>query len=418
MTRSSGSPAAGADGAEASAHSTNSAPGRVELGVGDLELAGVLDGRRAFVGPEQVVIDLTNRCNNNCIGCWTRSPLLRDLEPSPTWQSMEIPFDSVIHLLNDLCDLGTRRVRFTGGGEPLMHAGLDEILRACKQRQLVTCITTNGSLLNEERVELYTQLPVDEIAVSLWAASPQTYSRTHPNKTSRTFDRIERNLAALGRKKKLRPHITLSSVLMAMNFREAERMYDFARHVSAEAVYYAVLDPVGDRTEGLMLRPEHVDELNVLLDRVERRNASLPSRQQLVLENWAGFRRRVSSIKQQQRGEYDASVIDEIPCYVGWIFCRIVANGDVAPCCRGVNMPLGNINTDGFMKVWHSERYAEFRENALTLSKRDPYFAPIGCHMTCDNLMHNEVVHRRLAKLAHERRRMIEVFVTQQEETR
>jgi len=385
------------------------------LGAGDLELAGVLHGRRAFVGPEQVVVDLTNRCNNNCIGCWTRSPLLRDREPGSTWQSMEIPYDSIIHLLNDLHDLGTRRVRFTGGGEPLMHAGLDDILRACKQRRLTTCITTNGSLLTEERVELYAELPVDELAVSLWAASPETYSRTHPNKTGRTFEKIARNLTTLGQRKKLRPHITLSNVLLAMNYREAEVMYDFARRVGADAVYYTLLDPVEERTEGLMLRPEHVDELNALLDRVKRKNDGLPSRQRLTLENWEGFRRRVNTVKRQQRGEYDASIIDQIPCYVGWIFCRITADGDVAPCCRGVDLPMGNINTDGFMKVWRSARYEEFRHNALTLSKSDPYFAPIGCHMTCDNLMHNEVVHRRIQELTAEQREMIEGYINSQE---
>ena len=388
---------------------------RATLGIGDLELAGVLHTRRAFVGPEQVVIDLTNRCNNNCIGCWTRSPLLREKEPSASWQSLEIPFDNVIHLLNDLHDLGTRRVRFTGGGEPLMHSGLDAMLKACKERRLITCITTNATLLTEERAELYASLPIDELAVSLWAASPETYSRTHPNKTGRTFERIERSLGLLCRKKKVRPVVSLANVLMAMNYREAEVMYDFARRVGADAVYYTVLDPVADRTEGLMLQAGHVDELGMLLDRVAAKNDALPPRQRLVLENWEGLRRRVESVRYQQEGHYDASVIDAIPCYVGWIFCRILANGDVAPCCRGSDLPLGNINTDGFMHVWNSERYAEFRHKALTLSKSDPYFAPIGCHKTCDNLMHNETVHRRLAELPPERRRLIEEYVAAQE---
>lgn len=385
------------------------------LGVGDLELAGVLHGRRAFVGPEQVTIDLTNRCNNNCIGCWTRSPLLRELEPSPRWIAQEIPYDSVIHLLNDLHDLGTRRVRFTGGGEPLMHQGLDDILRACKQRRLITCITTNGSLITEDRARLYATLPLDELAVSLWAATPETYSRTHPNKTGRTFEKVERNLTLLCKTKKVRPRVTLSNVLLAMNYMEAEQMYDFARRVGVDAVYYTLLDPVEDRTEGLMVGPQHVDELDAQLDRIERRNRSLPPRQQLELENWEGFRRRVGSVRSQQAGEYDKSVIDEIPCYVGWIFCRILANGDVAPCCRGSDLPLGNINTDGFKAVWHGKRYTEFRDKALNLSKSDPYFAPINCHKTCDNLMHNEVVHQRLAELPEERRRVIEAFLAEQE---
>ena len=389
-----------------------------ELGAGDLELAGVIHGSKAFVGPEQVVIDLTNRCNNNCIGCWTRSPLLRELEPTAAWKSQEIPYDNVVHLLNDLHDLKTRRVRFTGGGEPLMHPRLDDILRACKQRQLITCITSNGSLLNAERAELYAELPIDELAVSLWAATPETYSRTHPNKTGRTFEKVERHLTSLCQKKKLRPRVTLANVLLAMNYVEAEQMYDFASRVGADSVYYAVLDPVEDRTGGLLLKPEHVDELNVQLDRIWAKNEALPPRQRLELENWEGFRRRIDSTRQQQKGEYDAAVIDEIPCYVGWVFCRILANGDVAPCCRGSNMPLGNINTDGFKKVWASATYNEFRDKALTLSKKDPYFAPIGCHKTCDNLMHNQEVHRRMMELTEERRRAIERYLERQGSTK
>ena len=375
-----------------------------------LDLAGVVDGRCAFVGPEQVVVDLTNRCNNNCIGCWTRSPLLREHEMTARWRSLEIPYDSIIHLLNDLRDLGTCRVRFTGGGEPLMHPRLDDILRACKQRDLLACVTTNGTLLTPERVELFATLPVDELAVSLWAGTATTYSRVHPNKTARTFERVEALLTELCRRRRLRPRVTLAHVLCAMNFGEAEVMYEHARRVGADALYLTLLDPVPGCTEGLLLSREAAARLEVGLDRIAARNAALPERQRLELENWEGLRRRVRTVHQPHggRGEYDANVIDEIPCYVGWVFCRILADGSVVPCCRGSSLPLGNINTDGFLATWSSERYAEFREKAKTLSKRDPYFAPIGCHMTCDNLMHNEMVHARLAALTPEERAALE----------
>jgi MoaA/NifB/PqqE/SkfB family radical SAM enzyme len=387
---------------------------------GDLELAGVLDGRRAFVGPEQVVVDLTNRCNNNCIGCWTRSPLLRDHEPSSRWRSLELPYDSVIHLLNDLHDLGTPRVRFTGGGEPLMHSRLDDILRACKDRQLLACVTTNGTLLTPERVQLYVELPLDEIAISLWAATPPTYSRTHPNKTGRTLERVEGLLTELCRRRRLRPRVTLCNVLFTMNAGEAERMYDFARRVGADAAYFTVIDPVAGCTEGLLLSPTEAAELDVQLDRIAATNEALPPRQRLELENWDGLRRRVRAIREPAgaRGEYDAGVIDTIPCYVGWIFCRILADGAVVPCCRGSNMPLGNINTDGFLATWLGERYTEFRHKAKTLSKRDPFFAPIGCHMTCDNLMHNEMVHARLNELTPEARTRLEKIAAQRQESK
>ncbi len=382
-----------------------------KLGPGDLELAGAIDGVRTFVGPEQVVIDLTNRCNNNCIGCWTRSPLLREKQPTAAWVNEEIPYDSVIHLLNDLHDLGTRRVRFTGGGDPLIHPRLDDILKACKQRNLITCITTNGVLMNEKRAELFAELPIDELAVSIWAASPDTYARTHPNKTGRTFEKLERNLGILAARKKLRPKVTLANVIMAMNYAEVEQMYDFALRVKADSLYFAVLDPIEGYTDGLLLDQDHVVTVNAQLDRILQRNNALPERQRMELENWEGFRRRISSAGEQKDGAYDADIIDKIPCYVGWIFCRILANGDIAPCCRGSDLPLGNINTDGFKKAWLGEKYAEFRQKAKTLSKRDPYFEPIGCHKTCDNLMHNEVVHQRIQELSDEDRQRIERYL-------
>jgi hypothetical protein len=75
---------------------------------------------------------------------------------------------------------------------------------------------------------------------------------------------------------------------------------------------------------------------------------------------------------------------------------------------------MGNINTDGFKQVWLGERYGAFRHNALNMSKRDTYFAPIGCHMTCDNMMHNEMVHKRLNELTAERREAIGRFLAEQ----
>jgi len=34
-------------------------------------VAGILSGREAYAGPEQVVLDLTNRCIMRCLACWT-----------------------------------------------------------------------------------------------------------------------------------------------------------------------------------------------------------------------------------------------------------------------------------------------------------------------------------------------------------
>ncbi len=92
---------------------------------------------------------------------------------------------------------------------------------------------------------------------------------------------------------------------------------------------------------------------------------------------------------------YDERV-NRIPCYAGSIFSRILADGSVCPCCRGVSKRMGNITRQRFSRIWNGPVYEEFRRKAFYLPKTDPYFQEIGCMKMCDNLMHNEDMHRRI----------------------
>jgi len=100
--------------------------------------------------------------------------------------------------------------------------------------------------------------------------------------------------------------------------------------------------------------------------------------------------------KLRQFGEYDKLAINEIPCYAGWIFARVLADGSIAPCCRGVKKIMGNINEKSFKDIWFSRNYNEFRAKAKYLPKENPYFRNIGCLKECDNLIHNEQIHEKL----------------------
>jgi hypothetical protein len=59
---------------------------------------------------------------------------------------------------------------------------------------------------------------------------------------------------------------------------------------------------------------------------------------------------------------------------------------------------MGNINREDFHKVWLNAKYNEFRAKAKYLDKNDPYFSEIGCNKICDNMMHNEQMHKLIHK--------------------
>ena len=359
------------------------------------DIQGVMDGSRAFIGPEQVTIDLTNRCNNNCIACWTGSPLLRDKTPSQHWKSLEFPFELMKEIIEDLASLGTKRIRFTGGGEPFMHPQMMSLAKHVKSLNMNCAITTNFTLLNESDIDAIIDLNIDELAVSLWAGDTVTYARVHPNKTEKTFDRIARLLHKLGTEKKVNPRLTIANVLFNMNFQNADGMLDFAEDVKADAVYFTLVDPIPGYTDGLLLSREQSRDLLNMMGEIEKRVAGMKAADRIELENFQQFKRRLSNPKAPQ-GHYDTNIIDTLPCYVGWMFCRLMPDGKVSPCCRGVNKPMGNLFKNSFEEIWNSPTYSEFRHNAKYLKKSHPYFHPIGCYATCDNLMHNIDMQRRV----------------------
>ncbi|MDP8256970.1 MAG: radical SAM protein [Candidatus Alcyoniella australis] len=118
---------------------------------------------------------------------------------------------------------------------------------------------------------------------------------------------------------------------------------------------------------------------------------------------FGSFYRRITS-PGGTSGRYDAEVIDKLPCTVGWTYARVLTSGDVIPCCKADDLPLGNLHKNTFREIWTSERFREFRVKARDLSKRDPYFAPIQCLKACDNLGMNRDAKRRLDELSREER--------------
>ena len=340
-------------------------------------------------GPQHVVIDLTNRCNSNCIACWTGSPLLRDRAPAPAWFEQELPGPLVHALLRDLAAMGCEMVRFTGGGEPLMHPEFEDLVRSAAGHGLLCNVTSNGILLR--RVSDSALEAVSELTVSLWAATSQTYSRLHPNKTGRDLrqDRCCSGANEAGAEPKERNgRIWCWPMSSAqMNHHELEGMLELACRIGATRVYFTVVDPIPGCTDGLLLNAAEADDLH------ERASRPSTPRGRIAIDNEEGFLRRLRE-NDPARGYYDRVAVDEVPCLVGWFFARVMANGEVVPCCRAVMRPMGNLHTASFAQIWRSAPYAEFRRHADESKAHGPYFKDIGCVTSCDNLMHNIEWHR------------------------
>ncbi|MBN1492936.1 MAG: SPASM domain-containing protein, partial [Candidatus Omnitrophica bacterium] len=197
-------------------------------------------------------------------------------------------------------------------------------------------------------------------------------------------------------------------VISNINYRDLAMMYDIAVRTESESVEFALLDPIPGKTDVLMLNKEQRNEalasarsLTVTISGAERNGIPMPK-----IVQFDQFIRRLSD-DRSERGEYDKGIIDSFPCYAGWVFSRILPDGNVNACLKAHRIPVGNINIDRFKDLWNSLNMKVFRKETAICEKISPFFSQIGndpnaacgCHRGCDDLGRNMLFHRSLAKL-------------------
>jgi radical SAM protein with 4Fe4S-binding SPASM domain len=112
-------------------------------------------------GPTFVDIELSNRCNLNCKMCWFHG----ENGVGDRYQNSEMATEDVLELINQLAVYGPRI--YFGGGEPFIREDFFAILAHVKKLVLPVAFTTNGTLLDQGKIQKVAELGVDEINFSI-----------------------------------------------------------------------------------------------------------------------------------------------------------------------------------------------------------------------------------------------------------
>lgn len=91
--------------------------------------------RRGYIPLVHLQFTPTNRCNLNCSFC----------SCSEREQGLEMPLGDILKLVAGLPGLGCRAVTITGGGEPLLHPHINDIIAAFAARGIRVGLVTNGT---------------------------------------------------------------------------------------------------------------------------------------------------------------------------------------------------------------------------------------------------------------------------------
>ncbi|MBN1471903.1 MAG: radical SAM protein [Syntrophaceae bacterium] len=115
-------------------------------------------------------IELTERCNNNCIHCCINLP-----EDDCEAKSREMTTEQVKKILTEAADLGCLQVRFTGG-EPLLRPDFEELYLFARRLGIKVLIFTNARLITPKRADLLQRIPpLVTMEVTVYGMSKKSY---------------------------------------------------------------------------------------------------------------------------------------------------------------------------------------------------------------------------------------------------
>jgi len=135
-----------------------------------LRLLGIVTGK-AFIGPAYFHLDVSNSCNMNCLYCWFHSKTAPDKEYSDKWKKQQIKLNIFKKLVDDLHELKTGLILFSGAGEPLTHPRIVEMVDYVKKKGIILQLFTNALLLDENHAKKFVDANLDEIYCSISASN-------------------------------------------------------------------------------------------------------------------------------------------------------------------------------------------------------------------------------------------------------
>ncbi|MFH1202020.1 MAG: radical SAM protein [Candidatus Omnitrophota bacterium] len=139
-------------------------------------------------------IELTERCNNNCIHCYINLP-------KDDLGAMEKEFSKVEikDILREAASLGCIIVRFSGG-EPLLREDFEELYIFARKQGLKVSIFTNATLITPHLADLFYCIPpLGKMEVSVYGMKKSSYEAI--TRTPGSFEAAWRGINLLLEKK-------------------------------------------------------------------------------------------------------------------------------------------------------------------------------------------------------------------------
>jgi len=279
--------------------------------------------------PVNLTWEVSLACNLSCSHC---------LSASGAPAENEMTTAEALDLVEQLHEARVFQINF-GGGEPFMRPDFEQILEACHARGIMTCISTNGTLLDAARVERLAATRLVAIQVSMDGARRETCDAI---RGEGVYDKAITALKLLAAS---RIPTSINAVLTAQNAAEIPDLHRLAKEL------------------GVSLRVSRFRPSGRGVDNWEQLRPS-PA-QLLAFSAWLAESGEVRtgdsffSLTTQERQGLGLNL-----CGAAKLTCCVGPTGNMYPCAflQTERFKAGSLRESTFQEIWdNSELYASFR---------------------------------------------------------
>lgn len=313
--------------------------------------------------PTEIQVDLEAFCNDNCNFCSYRKEdgynntmlQLIDAKPGKAYHDNKptgkpspesrIPLEMADTLPIQMVEAGIKAIEITGGGEPTMWPRFDDLISNLAKWDREIGLVTNGSLLNDKRIDLITKNCL-WVRISMDSATPAVHKKVHrtPNYA---FETRLNNIRKIAKYKDDSLTLGISFIINPDNLEDIKAASEL--YSSIKGINHLRYSWMFDMQGSAGLKPEQIDEIKSLLDKL------------IIHYSRPDFR----IFYEKNRIDHYTAPNEFDTCYMQKFVWAIGADCNVYPCCIMKYHPdyaNGNIKNNTLKQII---------ENAATKAKQD-----------------------------------------------
>lgn len=264
----------------------------------------------------RVHIDISSRCNENCIHCYIPSYEKHGL-------MVEDMFDNVLQQCKDMNVLNLT----ISGGEPMLNPSLDKFLRKCRAYNLSVNLLSNLTLLTERLLDIIADNPLVSVQTSLYAMDENVHDAITQQRGS-----FQKTISAIRQLHDRNVPLQINCPIMKQNLKHYKDVLSFANSLNVEADSGYSLYGCYDFSMNNLSCRLGIDEM----ENVVKENFTIPSKIEQIEEN----------VKSKKVGANDPI------CPVCKSSLCISNIGDVYPCEGWQSLKIGNVKDNSLKELW------------------------------------------------------------------